>query len=106
MPSFIVLLILVLATWRVSSLLAREEGPYDVLHKLRYYLGVRYNEYSEPHSDKMLGQLVLCIWCNSIWVGFLIAVASNPFSVYSYTIVPLALSAGAILVEEIRDGHR
>lgn len=106
MPSFIALLVMVLATWRVSSLLAREDGPYDVLHKLRYHLGVRYNEYSEPHSDKMLGQLVLCIWCNSIWVGLVIAILADPMNYFSYTIVPLALSGGAILVEEFRNGLR
>lgn len=93
-----------LATWRMSSMLAREDGPDDVLHKLRYHLGVRYDEFSEPYSDKMFGKLVLCMWCSSLWVAFVYTILITPQDLVNYLIYPLAFSSGAILIEEIRNG--
>ena len=47
---------LALATWRVASLLAEEEGPFGIFVKLRHAMGEYYDEYSEvqigPRGDK------------------------------------------------------
>ena len=48
----------VLATWRVTHLLAREDGPFNLLFRLRARLG-----------EGMLGQLFDCFYCLSIWVA-------------------------------------
>jgi hypothetical protein len=53
------LLILGLATWRVSSLLAEEEGPRGVLERMRYKIGVRYDEESYAYGTNELARQVL-----------------------------------------------
>lgn len=51
------ILILSLATWRISHMLVTETGPLEVFTKLR--------------ALKM-GGLFDCIYCTSIWIGFLV----------------------------------
>jgi hypothetical protein len=47
-----------LATWRVAHLLAEEDGPADLVVRLRTRLG------SRP-----LGELMDCFYCLSVWVA-------------------------------------
>lgn len=77
------LLLLALATWRLTSLLVQENGPAGTLKWAREHL---------PH-----GGVLDCIWCCSIWCAALLVV------VYGYVQWPvwiLAVSAGAILYDK------
>jgi hypothetical protein len=80
----------VLATWRVSHLLASEDGPWEFLARLRQRLG---------HS--ILGQLMDCFGCISIWVA-------APLSLFVVRRLPegfmcwLALSGAAFLLERMQ----
>jgi hypothetical protein len=47
-----------LATWRVTHLLAKEDGPADLVIRLRAHLG-----------DRFAGKLMDCFNCLSIWVA-------------------------------------
>lgn len=47
--------ILSLATWRISYMLTAEQGPGDVFIKMRAL---------------KLGGVLDCIYCTSVWVGF------------------------------------
>jgi hypothetical protein len=78
-----------LATWRLTHLLANEDGPADAIARLRERLGT-----SE------LGQLMDCFHCASIWVAmpFAFYVARKPASRVTAW---LALSAAACLLQEI-----
>ena len=90
-------LILALATWRISSLLANEDGPYNIFEQLRNYVGVHYDEYSNPQGINELGRMLLCLWCNSIWIGLVLAAGYwllGDFIVWLS--LPFALSAIAI----------
>ena len=96
--SILHIVILSLATWRLSSLLAAEEGPYNIFSKLRtkvgiYYIGGRVDAQTE------LAKLFSCTWCLSVWIG---AIASIAYATIKEPIVwivmPLALSAAAIIV--------
>lgn len=101
----ITLLILSLATWRIASLLAREAGPFDLLSKLRYRLGVRYNERSQAYGTTSLSEGILCLWCNSVWIGIALTIAY--LLIWQWVLwiaLPFALSAGALLVEGITGG--
>jgi len=77
-----------LATWRVTHLLAEEDGPANVVVRVRARLGT-----SE------LGELLDCFYCLSVWVA-------APFSVAVSTrrrdapLVCLALSGAACLLEQ------
>jgi hypothetical protein len=95
------LIIYSLFVWRVSSLLSREEGPYDLLERFRFRIGVRYDENSQRYGTTMISKAVLCLWCISVWVALLVSpLMSNSVNFHSYFINALALSAAAILVEE------
>jgi Protein of unknown function (DUF1360) len=80
-------LLAVLATWRVTHLLANEDGPADVIFQLRRRLG-----------DGFIGSLMDCFNCMSIWVAAPLAlfVSGNPLN---WLVSWLALSGGACLLE-------
>lgn len=82
-----------LATWRLTHLLMYEDGPADVIQKLRQKLGVEYDD-SQPVSYHGIGTVFSCFWCLSIWCS--IAICKANWS----TKVILALSAIAIGIEE------
>lgn len=94
------LLIQVLATWRLTNLLYREDGPLDVFARLRDRAGVRYDEHSNRVATNPVGKALCCFWCTSVWT----ALAINLFEGQISPIKILACSAGAILIEQIREG--
>jgi hypothetical protein len=78
-----------LATWRLTHLLANEDGPGDAIARVRENLG---------RSE--LGALMDCFHCTSIWVAmpFAFYVAKKPAD---RLVAWLALSAAACLLQEI-----
>lgn len=98
-------LILALATWRLSSLLTDEAGPLDVFVHLRRLVGVRYNDAGEAYGSNGLARGVTCVWCVSVWVGAAWAVVYYVApGLAFYLALPFALSAGAILINEVLHG--
>jgi len=81
------ILILILATWRISSLLTYEPGPYKVFERLR----------AAAQGELAVG--LDCLWCNSIWVGVILTAVYITLPVW--VLLPLAVSTGAILLEEL-----
>jgi hypothetical protein len=81
----------VLATWRVTHLLASEDGPADLIVRLRALLG-----------QSIVGRLMDCFNCLSLWIAALAAlfVSRRPLE---WVFCWLALSGGACLLE--RFGH-
>jgi len=78
-----------LVTWRLTHLFAREDGPGDILARLRARLGT-----------SLLGQLMDCFYCVSLWVAAPLALftGSTPLE---YALACPALSAAACLLERI-----
>lgn len=94
-----IFVILALAVWRVSSLLARENGPFDILARARYKIGVRYNEFSEPIGTNAISKGIICVWCNSVWVSLIGSfIVFN--TIHEILVSTFALSAIAIIIEE------
>ena len=83
------LVLAVLATWRVTHLLAREDGPADVIARLRALLG-----------RSLAGKLMDCFYCLSLWIA-------APAALYvsrqwpDWLMIWLALSGGACLLERL-----
>jgi Protein of unknown function (DUF1360) len=79
----------VLATWRVTHLLASEDGPADVIIRFRTLLG-----------QSIVGKLMDCFNCLSLWIAALAAffVSRRPVE---WLFCWLALSGGACLLERI-----
>lgn len=110
------LILLALATWRITSLLKDEEGPFDIFVKLRKYFGVIdtdevvFDEYGnttiEPLriiDDTFIAKLFECHWCLSVWAAFGISVLAVLFSVIDsnyFLFYWLAISAGSIIIDE------
>lgn len=94
------LVVLALATWRISSFISSEDGLFDWMARLRVFLGVRYDEHGEPYGTNELAHTLLCTWCVSPIVGLaLMAVwifAQRTAFVFS---LPLALSAVTIALD-------
>lgn len=98
------LLVLALATWRMASLLASEDGPFECFGKLRHLLGVRYDQSSQPYGTNWLAKGVTCVWCNSVWFGFFWVILYLFLAQYAvWLAAPLALSAVAILIQGAAD---
>jgi len=91
-------LILALATWRIANLLTYEDGPFAAFERLRYRLGVRHDDYGR-HAKNELARGLLCLWCNSVWVGVALTVAYWLTPASRWLALPLALSAAAILID-------
>lgn len=94
-------LILALATWRISSLLVNEFGPYKILERLRFWLGVRYDEDLNRHGNNEFAELFTCIWCLSVWVGLAMTMAFWLLpNLTTWLAMPFAFSAVAILIDK------
>jgi hypothetical protein len=77
----------VLATWRIATLLARDDGPWDVVARLRAALG-----------DGPLGHMLDCFRCVSVWVAAPLALAVGRDPLECALAWP-ALSGAACLIE-------
>jgi len=79
----------ILATWRLTHLIVRENGPAALLARTRAAL-----------ADRLGVAILDCFYCASLWVAAPLAlwVASRPLDV---AITWLALSAAACLCERI-----
>jgi Protein of unknown function (DUF1360) len=78
-----------LATWRVTHLLASEDGPWDLIVRLRTWAGASF-----------VGRLMDCFYCLSLWVAAVIAafITTRPGD---WVLTWLALSGAACLLERI-----
>ncbi len=83
------LVLTVLATWRITHLLANEDGPADLVLRMRKWLGHR-----------PAGRLMDCFNCLSFWIAAPAAfmVAS---SLTTWILSWLALSGAACLLERL-----
>ena len=78
-----------LAVWRLANLLAAEDGPWDLIVRVRRKLGTTSG-----------GKLMDCLYCLSVWI-------SVPFAFYvvdgalNRFVVWLALSGAASLAAKI-----
>ncbi|MEO8765453.1 MAG: hypothetical protein ABI416_14240 [Ginsengibacter sp.] len=82
------LLISTLAVWRLTHLLGKEDGPFDIIYLLRKKAGTGF-----------FAKLLDCFYCLSIWIAL-------PFGVWLGTdwllkiVLWLALSGAACLLEQ------
>jgi hypothetical protein len=92
---------LALAAWRIASLVANEDGPWQMFKRLRQ----RAEQWCQDHPFcRELGvhELFACEWCNSIWIGIgltLMYLWLGP--VFLYIALPLALSTVVIVIKYV-----
>lgn len=95
--------VLALATWRLTSLLVWEDGPFEMFAKLRHLLGVRYDEGNQPYGSNWFAKGVVCPACASVWFGLFWGIMYLLWKPSWMVALPLALSAGAMMVERYND---
>jgi len=81
-----------LGVWRLSHLVTKEDGPYNVITRARLRLG-----------DRFIGQLADCFACTSLWVAAPAAalVMSQTGRPRDIGLTWLALSGAACLLERL-----
>ena len=79
----------ILATWRVTHLLAREDGPFHFLARVRARLG---------HG--FFGTLMDCFTCISVWIAAPAAYLLSS-DLREWTLLWLALSGATCLLERV-----
>ena len=101
-------LVLSLATWRLSSLIATpgDDGPFDMFGKFRKLVGVRLDEVTGVYyGTNVVAKAVECVWCTSFWIGLGLGIfyliSGSPAVYFAF---PFALSGAAIIVERIVNG--
>jgi hypothetical protein len=79
------------ATWRLSHLIAREDGPFGLIVRLRLRLG-----------DGVLGRAMDCPHCLSLWLAmpFALLLADRPLS---WIAAWLAIAGAASLLQHLID---
>jgi hypothetical protein len=87
LESWFRLTLAVLATWRLTHLLAMEDGPGDVFVLLRRALG-----------NSFFGKLMDCFYCLSLWVAAPVACLLTSKWI-EWPLFWLALSGAACLLE-------
>lgn len=77
----------VFATWRVTHLLASEDGPGDFIYRLRAKLG-----------ESFAGRLMDCFYCLSLWVAAAsaLAITRDPLT---WALLSWAISGAACILE-------
>jgi len=89
MDPLLIYVVLVIVTWRLTHLISNEDGPFELILKIRKLMGASF-----------LGQLMDCFYCLSIWIGLGLSlyVSRDPA-----LFIPLTLyySGTAILLEKL-----
>lgn len=79
----------ILAVWRVTHLLQAEDGPFDVIVRMRRTVG-----------NGFWGSLFDCFYCLSLWIAAPIAILIGASTPERLLLWP-ALSGAAILLERM-----
>jgi hypothetical protein len=88
-PLWLWFLLAALATWRVTHLIVREDGPWNVIARIRRRAG-----------SGFWGELMDCFYCSSLWVSAIFAFTLRP-NLEQWIVYWLALSGLACLLERI-----
>ena len=84
-----IFVVTVLAAWRVTHLLAEEDGPADLIVRFRMLFG-----------QSFIGRMMDCFYCLSVWVAAPAAlfITRRPLEWFMNC---LAISGGACLLERV-----
>ena len=80
--------ITLLAVWRITHLFQAEDGPFDLVYKIRKLAG-----------DGFIGKMMDCFYCLSVWVALAPGLYFGVGAVQK-VMLWLAFSGGAILLEK------
>lgn len=85
-------LVAALAVYRVSYLIAQEEGPLSIIAKVRGKI--------DPDQDNWLGRGVRCVACVSFWVSLIIVLLIG-----ASWLEWLGVAGGALVIHKAVNGR-
>lgn len=92
---------LALAAWRLASLIANEDGPWQIFKRIRQQAELWCKRYKFC-SELGLYELFGCEWCNSIWIGAGLTLLHLWMGeTILYVALPLALSTVVIVIKYV-----
>jgi hypothetical protein len=96
-----VFLYLSLAAWRLASLVANEDGPWQMFKRIRQRAEFWCKRYKFC-SDFGLYELFSCEWCNSVWIGAGVTLLYLWLGqTILYLALPLAFSTVVIVIKYV-----
>jgi hypothetical protein len=78
-----------LATWRLTHLVVEEDGPFDLIVRVRAWLG-----------DSQGGRAMDCFYCSSLWLAAPLALLVSS-DAEDWAVSWLALSGAACLLQQM-----
>lgn len=97
--SFWFLVVMILATARLTSLITTDDGPSLIFERLRNRLGLRRDAAGGPvYRDGSFQQLLACDRCAGLWVALGSFLTAWWFPESMLLFLPLAIAQGALLV--------
>jgi hypothetical protein len=78
----------ILAAWRLTHLIVAEDGPWDIVVRVRARLG-----------DSMAGRIMDCFYCSSVWIAVPFAFVMTR-DILGWLVSWLAISGAASLLEQ------
>ena len=81
--------VIVVVVWRITHLISLEDGPFDLIIKLRKLMG-----------NSFFGKLMDCFYCLSIWIGLLAALYVGK-NLEEIVILTLYYSGASLLLEKL-----
>lgn len=89
------LLILGLATYRLTRLFHNEAGPFNLIGRFRSLIGVAYDEKSNRIAKNELAATFNCVHCLGMWMAFMVWAGYYIPEAYLFywLYTPLAISA-------------
>lgn len=100
MPDWFLLILAILACYRLSRLIALDEGPGSLLLNIRAAVGA-YEYGPNGQAITNLGRGISCPHCVGIWTAAGLALAIFPLNLW-LILYWLAIAGGQSLLQEIR----
>lgn len=106
MSLFEVFIIGALATYRLTAMIHNEAGPGDMFGKFRSMIGIKFDQYSNPYGTNWVAEGVLCFYCLSVWIGFVVMVWLMLAALLDFILLgvillfPLAFSGVAVYLKK------
>lgn len=98
MPDILLLLISILATYRVVQFVTYDNAPFNLMDNFRCYLGKKAAGAKKHGAWWSLAELINCPFCTGLWVSLLITLLV--FGIHWYSIlIWLAIAGGQAWLE-------
>ena len=91
----------VLACYRLAILIASDDGPGDVLLRLRARLGA-YDYGDDGRPETSAGRLVSCEYCVGVWIAAALALLLFPIGLMSF-VYWLSIAGGQAFLWSVTD---